>query len=85
MNIPISYNIVKGGLNDIPDNSNSGKTGIAYKLFNKQDVEPFTNIVKEKVIPQMSERSFGIPFEIEEINIYHKPHSRYKWLIYIVG
>ena len=79
-----SYKIVKGGLDDIPDNSKSGKIGIIYKLYNKQDVEQTTKIIEEGYLIKLHRDYHGMPFEIQEINIYHKPYSIYKWVTYII-
>ena len=58
-----------------------GTIGVAHKLYNYQDIEPCIIDVLKNELPIISKNRLNVPYEVKEINVYHKPKSKFKYLI----
>ena len=77
----IDYKIVKNGLQDIPKN-NGDYIGVAVKSYNKTPIEEYIKSIEESYLPLLSKQAWGTKFYTKELVVYHKPKSKYKWLIF---
>ena len=77
--------ITKEHIKDIKDVDRGVSSGVIYKLKNKEAIEEPLKKTAEVVIPKIKVDFPEFNIDITDVNIYHKPKSRYKYIDITIG
>lgn len=77
--------ITKTHLKDIKTVERNDNSGVVFRLKNKELIETCLVKTKETIIPKLLIDFPDFNIDITEINIYHLPKSRYKYIDITIG